>query len=313
MRITPVTYFNTNNNHIAKRKPIFTAHPDFYKYNSTVSCYFRRGAVLLSCSKGYSEIETFLCKIFNANINSPKSLLIAGIGKSQEPFSYLASIKGIIKDNSLMQNVDLYTVDLQSKPEHIELKRNAFCDLLDYQTFPKYAGSSFVKDSVRNWLEIKQEKEKLNHIEKYLYFIMNNKNKWDELRQKGYNAETIYKILEAEEVKEKQKSLHWRVNDEIFEFLEKTYNNPQKSKWDSRIQEAILDYPDNKFDVISANNILPYIQSEIETVQTVEHMERTLKPNGYLITDPYEHVYHVKEIGVSGNMKKVGAGIYQKG
>ena len=308
MRVLSVPQINIYNNRTYSIKPSFTAHPDFLRY-STASCYFRRGAVLLTCAKGYEEIENLFHKIFKLNPNVPKSMLIAGIGNSQEPFSYLASIKGIIKNNALEKNLDLYTVDLQSKPEHIKLKKDAFCDLLDYQSFPKYAENSFVKDSTKDWLEIKQAKRVVNQPDEYLYKISSNYDRWKELRQQGYSSDTILKRIEAEE---KQKSMRWRVNDEIFEFLEKTYNNPQKSKWESRMQDVIKTYPDEKFDIISANNSITYILSNAEIKQTVRNMLRTLKKGGYIITDPYDNVYHVEEISKYKNVKKINDGIYQK-
>ena len=52
MRICPIKNTNTNN-HSCKNLN-FTAHPDFYKFNSTQSCYFRRGVVALANKKVYS-------------------------------------------------------------------------------------------------------------------------------------------------------------------------------------------------------------------------------------------------------------------
>lgn len=309
MRIISVPYLNySDRNKVMKPAVAFTAHPDFHGYNSTASCFFRRGAVLLSCAKGYEDIENLFCKIFQTNLNTPKNMLIIGIGKSQEPLSYLASIKGIIKDSLLKNNIDLHTVDLQPKPKHIDLKNNAFCDLPEHKSFPKYAESSFVKDSTENWLEIKQE-DSSNPIKNYMYIILSNRKLWNELVQKGYNLDSVYTMLNE---KEKQSIMRWRVNDEIFSFLEETYNNPQKSKWDSLIQDTIIDYPDEKFDVISANNVLPYIMKENELAETIRHIKRVLKPNGYFITDPYKDMYENEKIYILDKMKKVDSGIYQK-
>ncbi len=310
MRILPISNTNIRYNKTCTYKPSFKARPDFQIYNSTISCYFRRGSVLLSCAKDYDKIESLFTKKFNPNIKNLRRMLIIGIGKSQEPFSYLASIKGIIKDRTLKDDVDLYSVDLQSKPSHLELKNHAFCDLFDYQNFPKYAKSSFVKDSANNWLEIKEEKEDdSNFIYKFASTFLSFRDKWQELKDRGYSIETIVKMIEEEH---KQKYLHWRVNDEIFNFLEETYNNPLKSKWECGIQDVISDYPSKKFDVISANNVLPYILDEPQIKHTVKHIVRILKPNGYLITDPYDFPYHMKEINKQTNMKKIESGIYQK-
>lgn len=310
MRILPISYVrNQNINNRKIPETVFTAHPDFYKYNSTQSCFFRRGSVLLACSKGYADIENLFYKIFKNSPDIQKSMLIIGIGDSQEPFSYLASVKGILQNKKLKNNLDLHTVDLQSKPEHNDLKLQAFCNLYDYQTFPEFAEKGFVKDNVDDWLEIKHEKNLPSFIDEYMHYFLSYRKRWNELEQKFHDTETVLNILKNEN---KQKNMRWRVNDEIYEFLEQTYNNPQKSKWDSRIQETILDYPDNKFDIISANNVLPYITSQKESAQTVKNIVRALKPNGYFITDPYEYPYHVKVLSACDNIKKTEQGIYQK-
>lgn len=286
MYIPPITSANiyNPNRYGYSKETNFTAHPDFYKNGNTkASCYFRHGAVLLS-GKGYNKIENLFANIFKHKTPEPKKMLIIGVGNSQEPFSYTSSIKGIIGKKPIKDNLDLYTVDLQSRPPEDELKKQALPHLFEYEKFPKYAGRSFVKDSYSRWLG--QEKNKLSVIEEYLYSITNP------APEKGAT------IL--------------RVNDEVFDFVKETYNNPLKSKWDSRIQEAILDYPDEKFDVISANNILPYIQTEAEELAVLKHIGRVLKTNGYFITDPYKfRSESIKDAGLD-NFREISAGIYQK-
>lgn len=285
MYISPITSVNIyNQKRYNAVKPNFTAHPDFYKNgNSKASCYFRHGAVLLS-GKGYNKIENLFVKIFKHKTPEPKKMLIIGIGNSQEPYSYTSSIKGIIGKKPLKDNLDLYTVDLQSKPSENELKKKALPHLFEYEKFPKYAGRSFVKDSYSRWLG--REKNKINVLGEYLYSITNPAPK--------------------------KEAVVLRVNDEIFNFVKDTYNHSLKSKWDSRIQEAILDYPDEKFDVISANNVLPYIQSEAEELAVLKHIGRILKTNGYFITDPYKfRSESIKDAGLD-NFIEISAGIYQK-
>lgn len=287
MYITPVQNIKINNSKcVRNKKPAFTAHPDFYKYNSVQSCYFRRGSVLISCAKGYKNIETLFTRIFKTNENLKKQILIVGIGNSQEPFSYLASIKGIIGEKPLNKKVDLYTVDLQSKPEHKNLKENAMPNLFDYEQFPFYAERGFVKDDVDEWLEIAEP---------------------------DYYVEPVTELLLMKTGEQpKQKTLQYRVNDEIFDFLETTYNNSGKSKWESRIQDVITDYGDEKFDIISANNVLPYIIDGNKILKTIQHIKQKLKPGGYFITDPYEYPQYMKDRGVLDNLRQVYAGIYQK-
>ncbi len=132
MYIAPIKLTNlSGTSRYNKSKPVFTAHPDFYKFNSTQSCFFRRGVVALSNEKGYANIEDIFLKLFAKNTDT-KQILIAGIGHSQEPLSYLSTIKGIIGNRQLKHNVDLYTVDLQSMPNKETLKLSALSDLFEY-------------------------------------------------------------------------------------------------------------------------------------------------------------------------------------
>lgn len=106
-------------------------------------------------------------------------------------------------------------------------------------------------------------------------------------------------------------NLHYRVSDDIYEFVRDSYNNRRKSKWDSRIQEVVRHYPDNKFNIISANNVISYIAPTEDAAQTVIQLKRTLKPKGYLITDPIKYSY-MKRPEVMNNLREVYEGIYQK-
>lgn len=288
----PITTYSYNSNINRKPKPSFTAHPDFYKFNSTQSCYFRRGVVALPSPK-YKDIEDIFCEVFDKNITAPQDMLIIGIGNSQEPFSYLASIKGIIKNRPLNKTVDLYTVDLQSKPDINSLKQAAFPDLRDYEKFPKYAKKGFIKDNLSRWR-------------------VNNGVGVNDGEVPDVMVDPIYQLLLLEKQKSHKVSMSDRVNDEIFNLVYDSYNNSQKSVWDSRIQDVIKEYPDNKFRIISANNILPYITSDDEIVETIKHINRTLKPNGYFITDPYEFPEFIKSSGALDNFTEVKEGIYQK-
>jgi len=282
MRITPVTETNTNTYNrsgVQQIKPAFKG--GITHTVNKQSCYFRRGVYVLS-SKGYEDIENLFYGIFNKN-DELKNMLIIGIGNSQEPFSYLATIKGILRTKPLNKNVDLYTIDLQPKPELQELKRQAFPDLRDYEKYPKFAKESFVKDDYENWLDVPKQ---------------------------DFKYEPIYHLLDYE--KQQTKKPYDRVNDEVFEFLKNTYNNPKKSKWNSLVQEVIKYSPDNKFDVISANNVLGYIMSDADYINTYRHIIRTLKPDGYFITDPYEPENIVIYSGLMDKLKEIYNGIYQK-
>ena len=73
------------------------AHSDFYKISNhnlwlSASSYFRRGVVLGS-NEGFNDVIKIFSLLFNEKNDDKKSMLIVGIGHSQEPFSYLAVIK----------------------------------------------------------------------------------------------------------------------------------------------------------------------------------------------------------------------------
>lgn len=248
-----------NYNEVTKK-----AHPDFYEisqYNLSLraSSFFRRGVVLGETSYFKDVIDVF-STLFNKNTNDKKSILIVGIGRSQEPFSYLASIKELIKDKKLKDVLNLQTVDLQAKPT-----KNILLSCTHYGGFwgkePMFAKSSFIK-----------------YAQMY----------GDTVLQTGF-----------------------RVNDEIFDYLYKTYNNKSKSKWATRIQDDIKNYPDNSFDVLSMNNVLGYIEDDDEYYSTIKNMPRIVKPNGFIITDTIcENLF--QKVGVDKMLTKINAGIFKK-
>jgi len=241
--------------------PSFGHHPDFDKLNAkyqvTASSFFRRGNAYGSASDDYVDIEKAFKKNFCGEANVPKQMLICGIANSQEPFSYLATIKDLKKEEKLVDILDLHTIDLQSRPVKKKLFKDAF---LTSPWEAEYALSSFVED-------------------KYHHGVAPN--------------------------------CRFRVNDEIFKYLQTTYNNPKKSLWETRLQDAIKKYEDEKFDVVSINNTLYYIEKPEEIFETLRHVYRILKPNGIFITDPNKYKYML-ESEVMDNLKEIMSGIYQK-
>ena len=99
-----------------------------------------------------------------------------------------------------------------------------------------------------------------------------------------------------------------RVRDDLFKFLKNTYDNPEKSKWESRIQEIIKDYPDNYFDIISMNNVIFYLPKKDKT-PTMENIYRTTKKGGFYIT---EGDIYVNKSTFASNMEHINYGIFRK-
>ena len=145
LKINPITQNNYYKKDKKNNNIKFKAHPDFDKLakvsNITASSYFRRGPVYGSPSDKYEEIVDIFKNLLTKENKLPQKMLIVGIGNSQEPFSYLATIQDIIKDKNLKSVLDLYTVDLQSKPTTQKLFYDSF---YDDKFEPIYAQSSFV-------------------------------------------------------------------------------------------------------------------------------------------------------------------------
>lgn len=106
--------------------------------------------------------------------------------------------------------------------------------------------------------------------------------------------------------------LHYRVTDDIFEFLKDTYKSPKKTKWDTPIQEAIKDFPDESFDLISINNTIGYIRDKGQREFTHKNLERITKPNGIVVTDDYLKLNYDDDYTAFSKFKKLFEGIWQK-
>ena len=259
MRISPITTSYNNfyrNNHT--QRTTFKAHPDFdelsQKYDVTASSFFRRGPLYGVASPEFIDVVQVFKDVFKSD--SKQNMLIVGIGESQEPFSYLATIKSLYPNKKLTDILNLKTVDLQSKPSSQQLFSDSY---YEYRYQPDFAQSSFVTDVRRG----------IKYPSSYSYY---------------------------------------RVNDEIFKFLDDTYKN--NSLWDTRVQDAIKTFPDSEYDVISINNTLGYLPDKDTRIDTVKNIHRTLKKGGTFITDP--HYGFIEEANLSDAFTKCANGIYKK-
>lgn len=236
----------------------FGAHPEFEalkkNYNITASSFFRHSQFYGSPDKEFSDVQNALTSVFLPRTKDKKKILIAGIGNSQEPFSFLAVISKLLGKISLKKGVDMYFVDLQSKPPKDKLFKQSYFDSCGA---PPFAPESFVTD--------------------------------------GHNS---------------RGNFIYRVKDEIYKYLCKAYSSGKKSKWETKIQDAIKSYPDEHFDVISMNNIIGYIEKPNERNEVLKHASRCLKKGGVLITDPHKNYLDIYS-GLSG-MQECAEGIFKK-
>ena len=237
-------------------KPKFGHHPDLVsmindKRPVLTSRWFRRGYECFKPGEDFPDVVKVFNNVFK-EITKPVKMLIVGIANSEEPFSYMAVIKQIIKTIPIENSLDLHIVDLQSKPEKNKLYKDSYYKMDD---LPLYAKESFIYDP---------------------------------------NSE--------------KPSLKYRINDELFKFLYKTYNDPAKSKWETKAQEAIKTYPDNYFDIISINNVACYMKSDdIQT--TGNNIYRTLIPTGYIIEESGIYAQKCKD---TDKFKPIDLGIHKK-
>lgn len=102
----------------------------------------------------------------------------------------------------------------------------------------------------------------------------------------------------------------YRVKPDIYKYLSSVYNNPEKAKWETRIQDSIKEYPDETFDIISVNNTLIYIFDYALRIKTVKDIFDKLKPNGVFITDP--HMTEYQEVFSPDVCDEIYPGIYRK-
>lgn len=266
MQIYPISNFS--NNYIFNKRnernsysTNFRHHPDFVElkksYEITASNYFRRGGYYGSASKNFVDIINTLKLFFDENKNNKVTMLIGGLADSQECFSDLAVIKSLIGKKRIDSVLDLYTIDLQSRPNRKTLFLQSFYD--DNWT-PKYVPESFVRE----------ETSKYGFMRLHRYKVKSN----------------------------------------IFKYLLSVYNNPEKSKWETRIQEEITNYPNKKFDIISMNNTLGYILDYGQRMKTTKEIYNKLNLNGVFITDP--HITEYQEIFSPDVCEEIYPGIYKK-
>lgn len=227
----------------------------------TESCFFRRGKNFNNPSDEFQQVVDVLKSVFSSEENiKPKKMLIAGVGNSQEPYSYLAIINSQNPKKSLYNIVDMYTVDLQSLPNCRTLFKNS---IYNSQEPIKYAKQSFITDNKHNI----DKNTPINRVQNSIYY-----------------------------------------------YILRVYNNIRKAKWETPIQNAIKSYDDNFFEVISANNILPYVKltnGDKVCTNVLNEMYRCIVPGGYLITDPQVYRFTKKSI-ILEKMNKIADGIYKK-
>jgi hypothetical protein len=101
----------------------------------------------------------------------------------------------------------------------------------------------------------------------------------------------------------------YRVNDEIYNLVKEAYNT--NSVWEAQAQEVVKKLPSSSYNIISMNNVLPYIRMSGDKValSTVKNLIRITKEDGIIITDEKPCI---GQIYLNLFCKKIYPGIWQK-
>lgn len=236
----------------------FGQRPEFgllsYTYRDPLaSVFFRRGTSYACQSNKFADVVKTLKELYKLQ-PAPK-ILVVGVGKAQEPLSYLAVIKDLNKTKPVESAVDLHCVDLQDKITDGNLEKYAF--MQEYES-PRFAEESF------------------------------------------------------ENISKNPKKNLFRIKPELLNYLKKIFNNPEKTKWETKIQDFAIACKSKVYDMVSINNVLLYIRNKKERIQLIQDLTRIIKENGFLVTDPDEEIYMKKILNME-NFKRINDGIWQKG
>jgi len=104
---------------------------------------------------------------------------------------------------------------------------------------------------------------------------------------------------------------HYKAKPEIFDYLKEVFNNPEKTKWDTKIEEFAAISPEKSYNMISINNTLGYIEETNAVKTTMENISKMLKKDGILITDIYDAFYK-ETFNCLKDFKNLNPGIWKK-
>lgn len=101
----------------------------------------------------------------------------------------------------------------------------------------------------------------------------------------------------------------YRIKSELVRYLGDVFNDPNKTKWDTKIQDFSAACADNTYDVVSMNNVLDYI-TDSEKEMVIKNLGRMIKPNGILVTDAI-YASYVSRL-LRSNFMLIEKGVWQK-
>lgn len=100
----------------------------------------------------------------------------------------------------------------------------------------------------------------------------------------------------------------YRVKPDIFEYLKGVFNNPERTKWNTSIEEFASVCEGNTYDMVSINNVIMYMKDLNVQTEALRNVCKIIKPGGILITDPSDSYISM----LPSNFKNLALGIWQK-
>lgn len=105
-----------------------------------------------------------------------------------------------------------------------------------------------------------------------------------------------------------KKELHYKVKPDILNHLKEVFNSPEKTKWDTKIEEFAESCPEKTYNMVSMNNVLMYVEDDKEKERVIKNISKILKKDGIFITDMGRSII---ENGLK-DFKERAPGIWQK-
>lgn len=121
-------------------------------------------------------------------------------------------------------------------------------------------------------------------------------------------ARTSFEYIENPTYKDYR---NYKVKPDILDYLQEVFNNPEKTKWDTKIEEFSAICPKESYNMVSINNVLMYMKDEPTIKITMGNITEMLKKDGILVTDIYDDCYK-KMFSSLENFKNLAPGIWQK-
>lgn len=99
----------------------------------------------------------------------------------------------------------------------------------------------------------------------------------------------------------------YKVKENFIEYLQRTFNDKSKTHWNTSVNEYTANCPREKYNLISMNHVLMYIEDKSIKEKIINDVAKIMKPGGIFITDTL-----ISEYEGLKNFKEIVAGIFQR-